>query len=334
MEERVIVTIKDVARKAGVSSMTVSRAFKAESSIKKETRERILEIAKSLNYIPDFNAKSLVTKCKFSIGIFFSSMTTGMSQIYLGELINKIYELLPENYLLSVNSINRVMQMKENIAGRFDGIIIISQSKEDDNFIKEIKEFKLPLVVMNREIKDSKVVNVASNEEKGINELAFFLKNRGIQKVGTISGMSGFFSTKKRLEYFTIAAKKNNLNLMPRAIQSGDYSIESGYKAMEVILKEKDIPEAIFCANDDMAIGAIKACVDNGLNVPKDISIAGFDDTDYVKYLTPALTTIHKPYEEMAKLSMELLLKLINKENVETKKYILESKLIKRESII
>ena len=162
MEERVIVTIKDVARKAGVSSMTVSRAFKAESSIKKETRERILEIAKSLNYIPDFNAKSLVTKCKFSIGIFFSSMTTGMSQIYLGELINKIYELLPENYLLSVNSINRVMQMKENIAGRFDGIIIISQSKEDDNFIKEIKEFKLPLVVMNREIKDSKVVNEAA----------------------------------------------------------------------------------------------------------------------------------------------------------------------------
>lgn len=329
-----MVTIKDVAREANVSTMTVSRAFKEDSSMKKETREKILAIAKRLNYVPNFSAKSLVTNRKFSIGLFFSSVTIGTSQIFLGELVKKVYSLLPENYLLSVNSIDKTFAMGQSILGRFDGIIIATQSAQDDEFIKRMQESDLPIVVMNRELADTELFNVASSDKQGIQELAAYLQQMGTKTVGTISGLVGFTSTEERHDSFLTASQELGMELLGEADERGDYSIESGYQAMQRMIEKKiTLPDAVFCANDDMAIGAVKACVDHELNVPEDISIVGFDDTNYVKYMVPALTTVHKPYQEMAELAMKLLLELIDGNEPQLKKYLLPSNLVIRDSV-
>lgn len=328
-----MVTIKDVAKAAGVSNMTVSRAFQKGSSIKKETREKVLQTAKQLNYIPNYNAKSLVMNRQFSIGLFFSSMT-GTSESFLGELVNQVYSLLPKNYLLSVNSIDQVRESITSIVGRFDGMIIATQSEKDNDFIRQIATLDIPLVVMNRPIQSPKIYNISSDESIGIRQVVAFLAKEGICSVGCIKGIEGFYSSENRYQEFKKNCQDQGINFCEEAVVAGQYSIESGYEAMRsLILADGELPEAIFCENDDMAIGAIKACGEHQIRVPQDLSIIGFDDTNFSKYVIPSLTTVHKPYKEMGQQSMQILLRLIDGEKLSEKKYCIDSHAVIRDSV-
>lgn len=334
-----MVTSKDVAKAANVSHMTVSRAFQANSSIKKDTREKVLAAAKKLNYIPNYNAKSLVMNRKFSIGLFFSSME-GTSEVFLGDLVNQIYQLLPHNYLLSVNSIDKMNineeknSLIEAVIGRFDGVIIATQSEKDDLFIEYLHQLNLPIVVMNRYIENKEIYNVSTDESMGIQEVVDYLVDCGIKTVGTIKGFSSFSSAKKRYHKLVEACDQAGINIVHSAIEEGKYTIASGYEAMKKILMKNDrLPEVIFCGNDDMAIGAIKACKELQYSIPEDLAIIGFDDTNYAKYMSPALTTIHKPYREMAQKSMEILLDLLEEKPPQKYKYNIDSELIIRDSV-
>lgn len=328
-----MVTIKDVAREAGVSNMTVSRAFNKDSSMKKETREKVIAAAKKLNYVPNYSAKSLVMNRQFSIGLFFSSIT-GTSESFLGELVNQVYTLLPKNYLLSVNGVDQFRETGKGIVGRFDGIIIATQSEEDDVFIEDISQLEIPFVVMNRYVAAPEIYNVTSDEGIGISQVVQFLAKNNFKTAGCIRGIEGFYSSEFRYTKFVESCKKLGIDFKEEAVERGQYSIESGYLAMEKILNKKiPLPEVIFCGNDDMAIGAVKACRDQGVAVPEDLSIIGFDDTNFSSYVTPSLTTVHKPYKEMAKQSMQILLELIDGADLSQKKYTFNSQMILRDSV-
>lgn len=334
-----MVTIKDVAKEANVSHMTVSRAFQPGSSIKPETREKILAAAKKLNYIPNYNAKSLVMNRNFSVGLFITSMV-GTSEIFLGDLVSQIYQQLPSNYLLSVNSIAQIHFATEkndlihSIIGRFDGVIIATQSEKDDFFIETLHAFNIPIVVMNRYFDRPDIYNVSTNESIGIKELVAYLAQKKVHTAGAIKGITGFYSTEYRHREFTSNCEKYGIKVMEEAVEEGRYNIVSGYEAMKRIIERcVNLPDVVFCGNDDMAIGAIKACTELDISVPGDVSIVGFDDTNYANFISPGLTTVHKPYKEMARKSMEILLQLMNGKELIKRKYNINSKLIVRNSV-
>lgn len=331
-----MVTIKDVAKLAGVSMTTVSRAFNEKAVIKDETRRQILAIAKQIGYVPDYNARGLVTKKKFVIGIFFSSLGDGTSHSFLSSIISAAYETLPDNYLLSVNDIRSVKDIDGLVRNRMDGIIVVSQSDQDNAFIYQVKSIGLPLVVINRFLNDPDIRNISGDDLQGVKAAMTYAAKQGHRRVGMIGGIPGFTSSDQRRQGFDQGVLANQLETVPEAIQVGDYSLTSGQQAMIKILQlpKKIRPTVVFCANDDMAIGALHACYATGIRVPEEISVMGFDDSYYASMSIPALTTIKKPMLAMTIQGIRDLLKLINGDDLDDDNHvILNPELMIRESV-
>ncbi len=311
-----MVTIRDVAKLAGVSMTTVSRAFNEKAVIKAETRQQILRIAKEIGYVPNYNARGLVTNRKFVIGIFFSSLKDGTSQSFLSTIISAAYEMLPDNYLLSVNDIRRITDAEGLVRNRMDGVLVVSQSERDNEFIYKIKALALPMVVINRPLNNPEIWNISGNGQVGVKQAMDYAASLGHRRVGMIEGMPGFASAVNRRQGFDEGVAANGLTVVPEAVQVGDYSSASGQVAMAKILAlpRAQWPTLVFCANDDTAIGALHACFAAGVSVPQDISVIGFDDSYYAQMSVPALTTIKKPIVEMTKQGLADLLQLVEGE--------------------
>lgn len=328
-----MVTIKDIAKLAGVSHTTVSRALNDSPLIKPATKEKIKELAESLHYVPNFSAKSLVNQRSYRIGLFFSSIEKGTSASFLVEVIKGINHVLNDRYSLSVNGLDTINHFEDIKPQIYDGIIIMSQSDDDDPFIQFVKETTIPFVVLNRQLEDSNEYNVASNDAKGVKEAISYGISVGHKKVAMIGGQEGFRSSMERKKGFVAALKSAQLSFNKDYFLSGDYSIESGRLLGEKLLTLEDPPTLIFCANDDMAIGALKAAFALQLNVPNDVAIIGFDDILFASYTTPALTTVAKPIHEIAEVGTEMLLKILKNEPVDEKQKFLDTTLVIRESV-
>lgn len=328
-----MVTIKDIAKLAGVSHTTVSRALNDSPLIKPATKEKIKELAESLHYVPNFSAKSLVNQRSYRIGLFFSSIEKGTSASFLVEVIKGINHVLNDRYSLSVNGLDTINHFEDIKPQIYDGIIIMSQSDDDDPFIQFVKETTIPFVVLNRQLEDSNEYNVASNDAKGVKEAISYGISVGHKKIAMIGGQEGFRSSMERKKGFVAALKSAQLSFNKDYFLSGDYSIESGRLLGEKLLTLEDPPTLIFCANDDMAIGALKAAFALQLNIPNDVAIIGFDDILFASYTTPALTTVAKPIHEIAEVGTEMLLKILKNEPVDEKQKFLDTTLVIRESV-
>lgn len=245
-----MVTIREVAKLAGVSMTTVSRAFNPNAVIKEETRQTIFKIANDIGYAPNLSARGLVTNKKFVIGVFLSSIHTHMST-YLSEILSNIHSALPDDYLLSVEGIDRISNFDQKVKNRFDGILVVSQSAADNEFIYKLQNNHIPMVVILRKIDNPEIDNIYADDEQ--------------------------------------------------AIKIGDFNPLTGKKLMREILALpiSDRPTCVLCANDDMALGAIRACYEQGVRVPDDMSIMGFDNISYAELSTPPLTTITNPIQKM-----------------------------------
>jgi LacI family transcriptional regulator len=326
-----MVTIKDIAKIAGVSHTTVSRALNDSPLIKPATKKKIGEIARSLNYTPNVNAKSLVNHKSYIIGLYFSNLSAGTSDRFLVEVIKGINTTLPPEYRLVVRDMTTVSSPVEDLP-RMDGIIVMSQSDQDDAFIEQLSQLNLPIVVLNRQIDRSTLLNVTSNDSQGVYQAIKHAIESGYKKFAIIEGKPTFRSSMERKRGFLQALHEYNLTFRKEYAQIGDYSIESGRECTKQLLALSDPPEVIFCSNDDMAIGAINTCLEEGLNIPADVAIIGFDNIPFSKYTNPPLTTISKPVFEMSQLGAQLLLEAINGP-VTTKQYLLDTELITRQSL-
>ncbi|WP_338045618.1 LacI family DNA-binding transcriptional regulator [Paucilactobacillus hokkaidonensis] len=297
-----------MAKLAGVSHTTVSRALNDSVAVKMETKQRIRAIADELGYVPNLNAKGLANQHSYLIGVFFSNLEIGTSSSFLAEVIDEINKNIPSEYSVSINSINKDTAQ---VLQKFDGVLIVSQSNSDDHFIDQMVQRKLPLVVLNREIERSDVSNLAADEYIGAKNITEYAIRLGHTRFGFIKGLSGFASTDQRQNGFYDALDEHQLNIDPDFVKEGNYLPKSGYAAMRAILAGSTRPTCVFCANDDMTIGAIRACSDLGYRVPEDISIFGYDDMRYSKYLIPALTTVHKPTGLIAERGIKLLTQML-----------------------
>lgn len=326
------VTIKDIAKAVGVSHSTVSRALTGSKYVNEKTKEEIFKAIKELNYTPNMNARSLKTDKTYNIGIFFSTIDNGTSPFVFQSVIHNVYSNIDKKYNVIVKGIDTYEKNTIN-PKNYDGIIVVSQKSDDNDFIEEILYKEIPLVVINRKV-DFDVMNVFTDESigtfKGIEEL---IKN-GHKEIAIIEGMENFDSTKMRRSGYIEAFKNYNINIKNNLVVSGDFTVKGGYICTKELLNKEENFTAIFAFNDEMAAGAIKAIIEKGLNVPEDISILGFDGNELGEFLSPRITTIRRPIGEISKIAINILIKLIDYEEYkDDKKIYVESQLIIGDSI-
>ncbi|MDF7682408.1 LacI family DNA-binding transcriptional regulator [Lactobacillus sp. ESL0679] len=325
-----VVTIRTIAKLANVSHTTVSRALNGSSLVKPQTREKIVKIAQEVGYVPNINAKSLVTNRSYMIGIFFTDLNTGTSASFLTDVIEQTQKILPTGYSLSINSIDNAMADHSVSVSNFDGIILLSQSASDDKFIEYLHKIGIPLVILNRVINRKDINNYAIGDELGGKIATEYAIRMGHRKFALIKGLNTFESAKLRTKGFMSAIRANNIKLDPTLIKQGDYRPKSGNVLMRQILSSSNIPTCVICENDDMAVGAINACIELGYKIPEDISFIGFDDMSYSKYLVPALTTVRKPTSVIVQLGISQLMKIMAGDQQEA----IEQKIINPEIIV
>lgn len=329
---KTLVTIKDIAKIANVSHTTVSRALNNSPLIKEDTKLRIMKLAEQLHYTPNYSAKSLVMKKSYTIGLFFTSISSGTSSSFFAETVKGVNSVISEDFNMSVRGIDDYKDFTSFNNQRFDGIILMSQSDSDSLFIYHILQQNIPLVVLNRQV-EGEIINILSNDREGSYEVVHYLIEQGHKKIGIIEGKEGFRSAIERREGYLKAMLECQLQPQLNWMQPGEYDMKSGYEAMNKLLALENCPTAVFCSNDDMAIGAMNAIFAKNLKVPEDISIVGFDDIGFSQYTTPRLTTVKRPIEKISVLGAQKLLGMLNGEPKVKDRILVNTKLQIRQSV-
>jgi len=325
-------TQKEIAKILGVSRSTVSLALNNYPKINKETRERILKVAKLLNYRPNVIAQNLVRGKTFTIGL----MQPFPFSPFFVELTGRIHQLLRKrNYVCVSIDVGSEREFDETmeifISRKVDGLIcLISFLGAED--ILRIKNENLR-VVFYHENPEYPADIVAVNAYKAGSITVEHLIGLGHKKIGYI-GKGIDESTDRRYTGFKDTIIRHNLPFNNKWIISGYGSFQTGFQGMGKLLSLKERPTAIIAHNDVVAIGAVSAVYQAGLKVPQDIAIVGFDNIENSKYLNVPLTTVEFPIEKIAKKLVEILFQKIenNKDNEKYRKFVFEPRLIIRKS--
>jgi LacI family transcriptional regulator len=286
-----MITIKDVARAAGVSVATVSRVHNGSDLVKEATRRRVGEVARRLGYSPHGAARSLITSRTSTLGVllpdiygeFFSEVIRGIDQTAQ----RHGYHLLVSS---SHDDRSAVETALRSMWGRVDGLIVLWPDL-DETAVPNLPA-GLPLVFLSAPIGPNgfDVITVANFE--GAYAMVCHLLSLGHRRIAIIKGIEGNADAAERLRGYRAALASAGLGA--RAIEvAGEFNESSGFRAANVLLARKVRPSAIFAANDAMAIGALSALREAGLRVPEDVALAGFDDIPMARYLDPALSSVH-----------------------------------------
>ncbi|MDD3818956.1 MAG: LacI family DNA-binding transcriptional regulator [Actinomycetota bacterium] len=341
-----MVTIKDIAKKAGVSTATISYVLNNEGKISEETRRRVLKIVDEMNYKRNTIAKSLRTSKTSTIGIVAEDITVfNTSSIING--INKFVEdqgfhiiltnlRLHQRTGLNYSNIKSYMaEISESIdvllSRQIEGIIYIGVHPRDVTGV--VRKTNKPTVYTYCYTSgDDYCVNY--DDKLAAYEITNYFIKMGHENIAVISGPADSLATCERLHGYKDALNENNLLYNPDYIESGDWEFESGISAIKKILsKNKKPPTAIFAMNDLMAAGAIEAAFELGYSVPDDFSVIGFDNREFSRFYRPRITTMDLPLNKMGEKSAEILINLINGKKVNKKSYKIRCRLIKRDSV-
>lgn len=323
------VTIKDIAREAGVSYSTVSRALNGKSFVEAEKKELILKLASEMGYIPNQAAINLKLSKSYTLGLYFSAINKASSPFVLHDVVSGVYSIVGSRYNVVVKGIDMHEPGTLNPAC-FDGMIVLTQRREDESFIEEVLEKKIPAVAIGRPV-FYEISNVLSDETLGMEKAMDHLLENGHRKIAVIEGSPEYDSTKNRHKGWRHSVSKRGISPDQLAVEYGDYRYMSGYCAAQRLLKSG--PTAILCFNDEMAFGAKSAIDEAGLQVPGDISLIGFDNWDVAGYSGMQLTTVERNMGEIAKEGTRILLGQLEHNNTGTERIYIDTRLIVRKSV-
>ncbi|MDD5729328.1 MAG: LacI family DNA-binding transcriptional regulator [Victivallales bacterium] len=329
-------TLKDLAEIAGVSHTTVSRALSDNPVISVKRRQAIKKLAGEYGYRPNSFAKSLVTRKSFNIGLFFTSLGANVTPAFFHEITVSVQRIIKEKYNLIIRGIDDYKHDFSGIdKGNFDGILLVSQGRKDDSFINYLTEMEMPLVVINRNMREFNIDSFFADEREVIKETVSYLLKNGHLKIAFVKGAAGSISAARRYSGYLEAMRDTFGTATEMLVFEGDYTTKSGYETGRKIARMKPRPTAAICSNDDMAVGLIKSFNDSGIKVPEDISVTGFDNMEICEYLIPPLTTVNRQTDLIVKSAAERLLEKLENTNspfqTVTKSY--KSELIIRKSV-
>lgn len=325
------VTIKDIAKRAGVSYSTVSRALNNVSAGHSENKQKILNIAKEMGYIPNQAAVQLKMSRSYTIGVYFSTISKMTSPFVLHDVLTGVYDVVGSRYNVVVKGID-MHQKGELNPSFYDGIIVLSQRTEDSAFIDEVLEKEIPVVAICR-IVPYNIPNVVTDEAKAMERGMNYLLDRGHRRIAVIEGIQGLDSTSLRHIGWRNSMLKHGLDPDGVHIETGNYRYSSGYAAARRILTMDPLPTAILCFNDEMAFAAKAAVQEKGLDVPDDVSLIGFDNWNMSSFGNMRLTTIERNMGDLAREGTKILVKRMESGIIDNARVYLDNKLVERESV-
>lgn len=330
------ITIKDVAKQAGVSISTVSRVINDSKPVTDEIKQKVLDVIKETGYVPNPLARSLVTKKSQLIGVIVPEV----SDSFVNEILNGVEEVAKMyNYdiLLANTYSNKEQELKSiNLlrAKQVEGIVMICWKVEEDH-INYIQNCNIPATYISKTAREYDIHTVSTSNKEATYDMTKYLINQGHSKIAFVmTSKDDTVLEMERLSGYEEALSQNNIKLDKSLIKYGDTTYEAGYESMKELLDEGVIPQAAFVTGDEAAIGAINAICDAGYRVPEDISVAGFNDVKIAKMYRPKLTTVNQPLYDMGAVAMRMVIKMINKEILEDKKIELPYRIVERESVI
>ena len=303
------ITIKDVAREAGVSIATVSNALNGSDVVQPKTREHVLEVARRLNYIPNASGRQLRAAQSHTVGLFVTSMTGS----YYGDMADSIHYLCQKyGYALHVFIVDEDKPLLSTLQSQsIDGaIILFGMLSEGEK--KQLLKSGLPTVFMDQEVAAGSISSVIYESFACGRMAAEYLLGLGHRDLMHIFGMPYNYDSIQRHAGFETALREAGVTLRPENTLSGRFERAAAYRSMHRYLKEGNkLPDAVFAANDLSAIGCMEALKEYGIRVPEDISIMGCDDHLLSSYMTPGLTTVRTHMEQLGVEAAKEVFRLI-----------------------
>lgn len=303
-----MVTLRDVAKRAGVSVSTASYSINDSPLITKGTKEKVLIAAKEIGYRPNGLAKNLKEQKTNIIGLFLS----GFTGPFFNDMVEGIQDVVMQNkYELVVCATADTHRL---LVERYvDGAIILNYHM-DDELLASLANDKLPCVVLDRELQNPYIKNVLLPNEEGSAVAVRYLLEKGHKRIGYVAGSEASYDGETRLRGFRKELHDQGVEFLVRDLIRADFTEISGHNEMNKYLKaaDGDLPTTFVCANDEMALGAIKAIQENNLKVPEDIAVVGFDDIYMSNFFTPSLTTIRVPRKEWGTTAAQTLFKMLD----------------------
>ncbi|WP_130805835.1 LacI family DNA-binding transcriptional regulator [Senegalia massiliensis] len=326
-------TIKRIAELANVSTATVSKVINGKDKyISEATKSKILKIVEEEGYVPNGIAKSLKIKKTKTIGIIIPDVMN----LFFSELARGVEDAAEKRgyTVILCNSDNKESKEEKYInilqEKMVDGIIITAP---ENRTRQSIKNQDIPLVLVDRDIEtqiDQKIGRITVDNRDGAYKATKYLIESGCRDIGMISSNYKNKPSSDRIKGYEKALYESNININQNKIFLENYTIESGYNGAKKILKETEV-DGIFCGNDLIAIGAIKALKEKNIRIPEQVKIIGFDDIQISQYMDPPLTTIRQPIYQMGEEAVKMLISLIKNKGKNLEK-ILQTKLIQRGS--
>ena len=304
-------SIYDVAKKACVSVVTVSRVINNASTVRQSSRDKVMKAIKELNYQPSSAAQSLARGKTNVIGLLIPNLTDP----FIMEVVDSVdRELEKKGYFLALSVIDKSddSTVRSNFLfhhDRVDGILILTPVFEDD-YVTSLKNKSIPFVIMDNQLFPFTVSSIVVDNFKGGYDVTRHLLELGHLKFGCIGGPEEFLSAIHRIDGFNAALAE--VGIEPYKNNRGEFDITTGYDVTKKWVEDKELPTAIICGDDHIAFGAIDALRENGLRVPEDVSVVGYDNHPFASKLHPHLTTVKQPAIEIGVKGVEALFNAMN----------------------
>ncbi|MBP3949792.1 catabolite control protein A [Bacillus suaedae] len=327
-------TIYDVAREAGVSMATVSRVVNGNPNVKPTTRKKVLEAIERLGYRPNAVARGLASKKTTTVGviipdisnIFFAELARGIEDIATMYKYNMILCNSDQNKEKEIHLINTLLEKQ------VDGIVFMGGQITEDH-VTEFKRSPVPVVLAATFDKENEIPSVNIDYKQAAYDAISHFIEKGHKQIGMVSGtLDDPINGYQKFSGYRQAIEDAGLTFDENLVAIGDYTYDSGIEAMNTLLEAKIKPTAVFAATDEMALGVIHATQDQGLSVPDDIEVLGFDNTRLSTMVRPTLTTVVQPIYDIGAVSMRLLTKYMNKEEVSDHIVVLPHRIEMRQS--
>ena len=309
-------TINDVARLAGVSTKTVSRVLNGEPHVREAVREKVRAVADELDYHPNFSARGLISQRNFLIGLTYERP----SPSYVVELQRGALERLRhDQYRLIVLPFDDAASRPDELIGflrssGLDGVLLAPPACDLAPLLDSLDRAQMPYGRISPTHATERGASAVMDDVAAARAVASHLLGLGHRRFGIILGRETHAASEARLAGYREALAKAGIDLADVAIERGDFTFPSGQQAARRLLARRVRPTAVLAQNDDMAVAAIMTARDAGLDVPHDLSVAGFDDAEISRLSWPRLTTIRQPVFEMARDATDGLLALLHGE--------------------
>ena len=302
-------TIRDVAARAGVSPMTVSRVINREANVRPETRDLVNEVIRELSYAPNPAARSLAGSAPARIGLLYDNPSAGFLSEFLVGVLDES-SLTGSQVVLErcVDDQALMPAFNKLISNGCDGLILTPPLCEAPQVLAEVRQADIAAVAVAVGEPLSELASIRIDYHAAAFELTQHLLDLGHRRFGFIKGDPNQSSSKLRCEGFMAALAAAGIDPATVGVEQGFYTYRSGLDAAEKLLARSPRPTAIFAANDDMAAATLTVAHRVGLSVPQDISVVGFDDTPIASTVWPALTTVRQPISAMAHMAVDLVL--------------------------